>query len=240
MTNVPAVMQSSMRSLLENVPEQYSMDVVQAFGGLFDELGGGGAYSQISFKGNRFTLKSGGNSETLPSSTIHAIIVGAAPRRHNIYFKGAYDSNAVDEDKIPTAVWWEGDPYPDTVPMEVRKQAEDRKKALARGEKLPGTYPYQMAWRTVLWLLRQDDQGRMTLNEDDLYTANIGSMSLFSATPVTNDSFSLSAYISMLRQKKILPCQLLTKISFDLNQSVPVVRFSPTRKDSGEIGLLSP
>jgi hypothetical protein len=107
----------------QNLAAQYA----QTFGNVTKNLGQSRSF--LSFKGFKFTLKTGGMAQVLmdklvnqqgipvdvPRASVDIVLLNMAPHQHCTYYRNAYveDSNA-----RPDYVWWYGDPLPDEVPRE--------------------------------------------------------------------------------------------------------------------------
>ena len=197
------------------LPAELATEIAELQGNFGDSFGE--SFSRISLKGNRFSLKSGAVAEMISADKLDCVILGDAPTDHCTYYAGKYDPN--QEDVKPTAVWLQGQDAPLVVPP------------AALTKDATGRLGYSRAHRTVIAYV--DPTSNQLKMEPVVF--DIGSMSLYGDDMQLSDGTVAMSYSSFRRwcaKQGIPPCLVLTRVIFDMRQSVPTVRFIPGRNGS--------
>ena len=185
----------------------------------------GEAFSRISLKGNRFSLRSGGSSELISTDHLTCVILADAPTDHLIWYRDKYDPTK--EDVSPTAVWLYGKDAPAIVPRTVLQKNAD------------GRYDYIRQHRTVIAIVNPQTQ-QLDLTP---IVFDVGSMSLYGQDLVLSNNLVAYSYTGFRRwcsSQGIPPCLIFTRVIFDTRSSVPSVRFIPARNDRAPAILPQP
>ena len=196
------------------VPAELAAQVAALAGNYGDSFGE--AFSRISLKGNRFSLRSGGSSELISTDHLTCVILADAPTDHLIWYRDKYDPTK--EDVSPTAVWLYGKDAPAIVPRTVLQKNAD------------GRYDYIRQHRTVIAIVNPQTQ-QLDLTP---IVFDVGSMSLYGQDLVLSNNLVAYSYTGFRRwcsSQGIPPCLIFTRVIFDTRSSVPSVRFIPARND---------
>ena len=183
------------------------------------------AFSRISLKGNRFSLRSGGSSELISTDHLTCVILADATTDHLIWYRDKYDPTK--EDVSPTAVWLYGKDAPAIVPRTVLQKNAD------------GRYDYIRQHRTVIAIVNPQTQ-QLDLTP---IVFDVGSMSLYGQDLVLSNNLVAYSYTGFRRwcsSQGIPPCLIFTRVIFDTRSSVPSVRFIPARNDRAPAILPQP
>lgn len=205
------------------VPAELAAQVAALAGNFSDSFGE--AFSRISLKGNRFSLRSGGSSELISTDHLTCVILADAPTDHLIWYRDKYDPTK--EDVSPTAVWLYGTDAPAIVPRTVLQKNAD------------GRYDYIRQHRTVIAIVNPQTQ-QLDLTP---IVFDVGSMSLYGQDLVLSNNIVAYSYTGFRRwcsSQGIPPCLIFTRVIFDTRSSVPSVRFIPARNDRAPAILPQP
>lgn len=205
------------------VPAELAAQVAALAGNYGDSFGE--AFSRISLKGNRFSLRSGGSSELISTDHLTCVILADAPTDHLIWYRDKYDPTK--EDVSPTAVWLYGTDAPAIVPRTVLQKNAD------------GRYDYIRQHRTVIAIVNPQTQ-QLDLTP---IVFDVGSMSLYGQDLVLSNNLVAYSYTGFRRwcsSQGIPPCLIFTRVIFDTRSSVPSVRFIPARNDRAPAILPQP
>ena len=205
------------------VPAELAAQVAALAGNYGDSFGE--AFSRISLKGNRFSLRSGGSSELISNDHLTCVILADAPTDHLIWYREKYDPTK--EDVSPTAVWLYGKDAPAIVPRTVLQKNAD------------GRYDYIRQHRTVIAIVNPQTQ-QLDLTP---IVFDVGSMSLYGQDLVLSNNLVAYSYTGFRRwcsSQGIPPCLIFTRVIFDTRSSVPSVRFIPARNDRAPAILPQP
>lgn len=205
------------------VPAELAAQVAALAGNYGDSFGE--AFSRISLKGNRFSLRSGGSSELISTDHLTCVILADAPTDHLIWYRDKYDPTK--EDVSPTAVWLYGKDAPAIVPRTVLQKNAD------------GRYDYIRQHRTVIAIVNPQTQ-QLDLTP---IVFDVGSMSLYGQDLVLSNNLVAYSYTGFRRwcsSQGIPPCLIFTRVIFDTRSSVPSVRFIPARNDRAPAILPQP
>lgn len=205
------------------VPAELAAQVAALAGNYGDSFGE--AFSRISLKGNRFSLRSGGSSELISTEHLTCVILADAQTDHLIWYRDKYDPTK--EDVSPTAVWLYGTDAPAIVPRTVLQKNAD------------GRYDYIRQHRTVIAIVNPQTQ-QLDLTP---IVFDVGSMSLYGQDLVLSNNVVAYSYTGFRRwcsSQGIPPCLIFTRVIFDTRSSVPSVRFIPARNDRAPAILPQP
>ena len=205
------------------VPAELAAQVAALAGNYGDSFGE--AFSRISLKGNRFSLRSGGSSELISTDHLTCVILADAPTDQLIWYRDKYDPTK--EDVSPTAVWLYGKDAPAIVPRTVLQKNAD------------GRYDYIRQHRTVIAIVNPQTQ-QLDLTP---IVFDVGSMSLYGQDLVLSNNLVAYSYTGFRRwcsSQGIPPCLIFTRVIFDTRSSVPSVRFIPARNDRAPAILPQP
>lgn len=205
------------------VPAELAAQVAALAGNYSDSFGE--AFSRISLKGNRFSLRSGGSSELISTDHLTCVILADAPTDHLIWYRDKYDPTK--EDVSPTAVWLYGTDAPAIVPRTVLQKNAD------------GRYDYIRQHRTVIAIVNPQTQ-QLDLTP---IVFDVGSMSLYGQDLVLSNNIVAYSYTGFRRwcsSQGVPPCLIFTRVIFDTRSSVPSVRFIPARNDRAPAILPQP
>lgn len=188
----------------------------QEFGGGMD----GGSFPRLAFKGNRFRLRQGDDEIVLPDNSLETIILKDYPHISRIYFDTRYSGSG--ENERPSCASADGEfplsniavPQNNNCALCPQNQkgsviTDDGRKSRACG----------FFKRIVLTIKGYEDVGPIV--------CDVKSMSLFGDSKPNDNLWTLKAYFARLKANNTQPFQLVTKISFDVDSSVPVVLFEP-------------
>ena len=205
------------------VPAELAAQVAALAGNYGDSFGE--AFSRISLKGNRFSLRSGGSSELISTDHLTCVILADAQTDHLIWYRDKYDPTK--EDVSPTAVWLYGTDAPAIVPRTVLQKNAD------------GRYDYIRQHRTVIAIVNPQTQ-QLDLTP---IVFDVGSMSLYGQDLVLSNNIVAYSYTGFRRwcsSQGVPPCLIFTRVIFDTRSSVPSVRFIPARNDRAPAILPQP
>lgn len=205
------------------LPAELAQQITELQGNFGESFGE--SFSRISLKGNRFSLKSGSVAEMISADKLDCVILADAPTDHCTYYAGKYDPT--QEDVKPTAIWLQGQDAPLVVPP------------AALTKDATGRLGYSRAHRAVIVYV---DPTTSQLKMEPV-VFDIGSMSLYGDDMQLSDGTVAMSYSSFRRwcaKQGIPPCLVLTRVIFDMHQSVPTVRFIPGRNGSAPAILPQP
>jgi hypothetical protein len=215
--------------------------------GIGAALGGGlaGGINRLSIKGNRFRFYRGGTEVYVhPDRELEVVIIGANPGVSRIWFKNPYGQV---EGQRPTC--WSHDGVAPEAPPEqipqvqtsagwrpVNSCAECPNNVKGSGQN--GGRACQFKKRVVV--VSPDDI------DGDAYAFDINAMSLFGDSDPANGERSLKDYVAYLCaprpgfQRGIPPHAIITRMTFNVNESVPVVRFGVALNSERRAAFLGP
>jgi hypothetical protein len=187
-----------------------------------DLMLGGVGRNRIGLKGSRFRLIVSGQEEAvIEQSWLDVIIVGAAPGVSRLYYEGSYDE---DEKTRPACYSADGVTpgadvtHPQSIKCASCPQNQKGSKITADGTKTKAcTYLKRLAV-----VLVGDDQHR-------LFQLDGKAMTIFGEGEPHQNKFTLNEYAKKLNIRGYDVAHLVTKLSFDINSSVPKLYFSPVR-----------
>ena len=182
---------------------------------------GGEAFPRLTFKANRFRVTKGGDEEVLADTELDVIILAANPTVSRIYYAGTYDPDSGTGER-PTCASADGEvplanvasPMSDkcmTCPMNEKGSAisDDGGKRKACG------YFHRLVTR----LVKYPDLGEVV--------AEVKAMSLFGTSYPDRNLLNFRHYADRLNQHQTMAHAVITRMSFDLESSVPKILFQP-------------
>lgn len=106
--NLPATITAQLQAVQGNFSEDF-----------------GETFVRLSIKGFQFSTVSGGTATPIPGSEqgLNCVILAESAHDHNTFYLSSYDGNT--DASAPDAVWYEGDPIPETVPPAMRVRRAD-------------------------------------------------------------------------------------------------------------------
>lgn len=196
---------------------------LQGFSGVGKALmeGIGGGFNRIGLKGNRFRMIVGGQELTVRDENyVDVVIVGAAPGVQRLFYDTKYGSG---EDKAPPTCYSRDgkSPADDVARPQASKcdlcpQNQVGSAFTDNGKK---TRACSFFRRLVLWVVGDDP--------DRVFTLDVKAMGLFGDSKPASNQFSLGDYAKWCSARGIDPSTLVTRISFDTDESVPKLLFKP-------------
>jgi len=199
---------------LATVPD-YAMAPEEG-GNLLGDLGGAG-YTRLTFKGNRFRVKSGEEEVVLDETKLKVIMLNAYPKVSRIFYAGGYDETAENRPLCASA---DGEhPLPS---VEVSQAAKcnlcpQNQKGSAIGDDGGKRRACSFFKRVAFQLIDYPEFGPVV--------SDVKAMSLFGESHPDSGYLNLRAYADKLAKHRTKPEALITEISFDSNSSVPKLLF---------------
>lgn len=179
--------------------------------------------NRIGLKGSRFRLIVNGVEEgVFEENYLDVIVLGAAPAVSRQYYEGAYNSSG--ENKPPVCYSADG-----IVPAADVKNKQSDKCMLcpqnAKGSKIVDGMQYKACgyFRRMVVMLAGDTEDRRVFKLD------VKAQGLFGDGSKDGTKQGLNDYIKMVGNRGIDIAMLVTRISFDVNASVPKLLFAPYR-----------
>jgi hypothetical protein len=215
--------------------------------GIGAALGGGlaGGINRLSIKGNRFRFYRGGTEVFVsPERELEVVIIGANPSVSRIWFKSPYGQV---EGQRPSC-WSHNGVAPEAPPEQVphvqtntgwrpvNSCAECPNNVKGSGQN--GGRACQFKKRVVV-VSPEDIEG-------DAWAFDINAMSLFGESEPANGARSLKDYVTYLGspkpgfQRGIPPHAIITRMTFNEHESVPVVRFGVALNSERRAAFLGP
>lgn len=181
--------------------------------------------NRIGLKGSRFHLIVNGIEEgVINEPYLDTTLLSAAPAISRVYYAGAYKQG----EKVPPTCY-----SPDNIapPLDVPQRQSDKCATCpqnVKGSKVDGGQKYKACgyFRRTVVMLAGDIEDRRAFKLD------VKSQSLFGDSTATEKSFN--DYIKMLESRGVDAGQVVTRISFDTDSSVPKLLFKPARYISAE------
>lgn len=212
-------------------------DVLQTFTNVFDDAfnGFGGAnFRRIKVRKLDFALCENGAQEVVPANGLYAVLVGAAPVNHCVWYSRVYAPG--QEPEAPDLTWIQHTPdtFPDALP------AEFRRKQNINGQE---RWAFQICRRTV-WCVARIVNGQLFLDTEKPYIFDLTSSSLFGKSVPEQNMYKWGGLRDVCRQYSTAtftctPSMFLTQIVLDVNSPVQgVVMFKPMRDNNGNMLFL--
>ena len=178
----------------------------------------GAAYPKLTFKGNRFRVRIGGEERVLGNTKLGVLILESNPHVSRIYFSAAYDGETATR---PDCASEDGE-----VPLPSIKEPQGKSCSLCpmneKGSAITDTGGKTRACsfykRIVVLLMDEPALGPLV--------ADMKAMSMFGRSYPDTGQFSLRDYAKRLADNKVAPYAVITELEFDTNESVPKVMFA--------------
>jgi hypothetical protein len=177
--------------------------------------------SRIGFKSNRFRIIVNGKEEAVVEDNhLDVIVVGAVGTISRIFYEGAYDS---ETKAAPTCYSADGN-----TPAEDVKNKQAARCDLCpqnqKGSKVIGGQKIKACayFQRLVVMLPGDDSGH-------LYRVDVKAMGLFGDSKPSVNKFNLRDYAKMVANRGVDVASLITRLSFDIDSSVPKLLFAPNR-----------
>lgn len=177
--------------------------------------------NRIGLKGSRFRLVVNGKEEgVFEENYLDVVIVAAYPATSRIYYEGAYDP---DVKAGPTCYSADGI----APPLDVKNRQSDKcatcpqnqlGSKIANGRKIRACAYFQ---RLVV-MLAGDTSG-------NYYRLDVKAMGLFGDSNKAQHKYNLKDYIKFVAARNVDIGKLVTRVSFDVDSSVPKLLFSANR-----------
>lgn len=212
-------------------------DVLQTFTNVFDDAfnGFGGAnFRRIKVRKLDFALCENGAQEVVPANGLYAVLVGAAPANHCVWYSRVYAPG--QEPEAPDLTWIQHTPdtFPDALPVEFRRKQN------VNGQE---RWAFQICRRTV-WCVARIVNGQLFLDTEKPYIFDLTSSSLFGKSIPEQNMYKWGGLRDVCRQYSTAtftctPSMFLTQIVLDVNSPVQgVVMFKPMRDNNGNMLFL--
>jgi len=182
---------------------------------------GGTAYNRIGLKGSRFRLIVNGQEELIVEDNfLDVIIVGASPGVSRMFYEGVYDPA---EKVAPTCYSADGVvPNADVIHKQSTKCQLCPQNQIGSRVSDGGRKTRACGFFKRLAVVLPSDV-------NTLYRLEAKGMTIFAEGKPANNKFSLAEYGKKLNTRGIDPSYLITRLTFNTDESVPVVLFSPMR-----------
>ena len=187
------------------------------FGGGMD----GNMYPRLAFKGGRFRIRNGEDEIVIKEVELDVVILKDYPHISRIFFDSSYDPD--EGGGRPACASADGVNPLSTIPAPQNglcatcPQNEKGSNITDDGKKSRACGFFK---RLVVMVIGYEDIGPVI--------ADMKSMTLFGESDTSANWWSLKAYFARLKQNGVLPFQIVTKLGFDTNESVPKVMFQPS------------
>ena len=186
----------------------------------------GQGFPKLTFKGNRFRVKSGGDERVIGGMELAIVIVEANPHVSRIYYEGKYDPEGSDRPACGSEDGIVPLPSVANPPSDKCATCPMNEKGSAVTDTGGKTRACSFYKRMVVLLADSPEAGP--------FVADMKSMTMFGDSYPDKGQFSLRDYAKRLDQNKVAPYAVVTTLSFDENQSVPKVMFTATDYTSAE------
>ena len=212
-------------------------DVLQTFTNVFDDAfnGFGGAnFRRIKVRKLDFALCENEAQEVVPANGLYAVLVGAAPVNHCVWYSRVYAPG--QDPEAPDLTWIQHTPdtFPDALPVEFRRKQN------VNGQE---RWAFQICRRTV-WCVARIVNGQLFLDTEKPYIFDLTSSSLFGKSIPEQNMYKWGGLRDVCRQYSTAtftctPSMFLTQIVLDVNSPVQgVVMFKPMRDNNGNMLFL--
>jgi len=177
----------------------------------------GAAYPKLTFKGNRFRIKMGGEERVLGNTSLPVLILEANPHVSRIYFASQWDGETVAR---PDCASEDGEaPLPSIANPQSKtcSLCPMNEKGSAVTDTGGKTRACSFYKRIVVLLVDEPALGPLV--------ADMKAMSMFGRSYPDTGAFSLRDYAKRLDENKVSTHAVITALEFDTNESVPKVMF---------------
>lgn len=184
---------------------------------LLATVGQGG--NRIGLKGSRFRLVINGKEERVyDENYLDVIIVGVVPHISRIYYEGNYDA---DTKSKPVCYSVDGIAPPIDLPTRQNDKCEtcqwnQKGSKIVNGQKMKACGYFQ---RLVV-MLPGDDSGTY-------YRIDVKAQGIFGDSMPNEQKFNIRDYAKFIANRGVEVAALITRLSFDTNESVPKLLFKP-------------
>lgn len=192
--------------------------------GLLATIGVGG--NRIGLKGNRFRQIINGKEEGVwDENYLDVIVLGAVPAISRIFYEGTYDP---DTKAAPTCYSADGVAPPDDVKQKQSTKCEicpqnQKGSKIVNGQKIKACSYFQR----LIVMLAGDMEGLA-------YQLDIKSMGIFGESHAAQNKYNIRDYTKLISNRGVDIAQIVTRLSFDTDQSVPKLLFAASRFVSAE------
>lgn len=193
---------------------------------------GGGAGNRIGLKGCRFRLVVNGEEEgVVEENFLDLIIVGATPAVSRIYYEEAWDA---DNKVSPTCYSKDGNtPEKDSKVIQSTACKTCPQNQVGSRISENGQKSKACSYFKRLAVVLPTDPNR-------IYKLDAKGMSIFGEGKPAQNKFSVQEYGKKLHTRGIDPCYIVTRFSFDTDESVPKLLLTPQRYlEEGEVPIIS-
>ena len=202
-----------------NLPAHLQGQNLGVTAGILATLGAGG--NRIGLKGSRFRIVVNGKEESvLEENYLDVIIVGVLPHISRMYYEGEYDQSGQTKAK-PTCFSEAGDAPPADLPT---KQSDkcDTCQWNVKGSKVVGNVKMKACgfFQRLVVMLANDPDRR-------LFKLDIKSQGIFGDSHANVNKYNIRDYGKLLGNRGIDACTVVTRVSFDIESSVPKLLFTP-------------
>ena len=187
--------------------------------GLLATAGQGG--NRIGLKGNRFRIVVNGKEESIVEENhLDVVILGAVPHISRIFYEGVY---VQDEKASPTCYSADGVAPPDDVKAKQSNKCDicpqnQKGSKIVNGVKIKACGFFQ---RLIVMIAGDPDGLEFQLD--------VKSMGIFGESMPEVNKFNIRDYTKLLSNRGADVAQIVTRLTFDTNSSVPKLLFSPAR-----------
>lgn len=177
--------------------------------------------NRIGFKANRFRVILNGKEEAvIEDNHLDVIVLGAVGTISRIFYEGAYEA---DTKAAPSCYSADG-----LAPAEDVKNKQAARCDLCpqnqKGSKVVGSQKIKACayFQRLVVMLPGDESG-------NLYRVDVKAMGLFGDSKPSVNKFNLRDYAKMVANRGVDVASLITRLSFDIDSSVPKLLFAPNR-----------
>jgi hypothetical protein len=187
--------------------------------GLLATAGQGG--NRIGLKGNRFRIIVNGKEESIVEENyLDVIVLGAVPHISRIFYEGNY---VQDEKASPTCYSADGIAPPDDVKAKQSNKCDtcpqnQKGSKIVNGVKIKACGFFQR----LIVMIAGDPDGTE-------FQIDVKSMGIFGESLPEVNKFNIRDYTKLLKNRGADVAQIVTRLTFDTNSSVPKLLFSPAR-----------
>lgn len=190
-------------------------------------MGGGltGGYgNSLSIRNSKFRLvQSGSMMDPLPDPYLDVVIFALSPDVQRVYYKGAYEAGSKE---LPSCYSHDGK-TPATDARDPQSSACATCPQNIKGSGKTATSKACSYKKRVLLLSPDDLAGPM-------YAFDVNAMSMFGEQIESLHKYSFKGYFEKLKLHNMRVSALVTRLSFNDAETVPVLHFSPVRQLTAE------
>lgn len=187
--------------------------------GLLATMGAGG--NRISLKGNRFRQIVNGKEEAIwDTNYADFIVLGAVPAVSRIFYEGAYNA---DVKAAPTCYSPDGIAPPDDVKNKQSNKCETCPQNVKGSKIINGNAIKACSYFQRLIVMVAGDA------EGIAYQLDVKSMGIFGESHAAQNKYNIRDYTKLLVNRGVDIAQVVTRISFDTDSSVPKLLFTASR-----------